>query len=169
MSSVLATLMRSDTSRPLTHMHSQAHCRIVAHLQLCGSEKPTQYLLCHTAAPHTAQPHSSEGDPCIKRHSMQLSMSAGPFVPPSAYAEHIGSVAAPCHQLCWTRAASALVGATPKDCTAPQRVNGFTPLLQSGPEETRARSRLEVRPRCRATHGQRRSLRDVLAPDRRKS
>ena len=111
MSGVLTTLRRSDTLRPLTCMHSQAHCRVVAHLQLCDRAKTTQHLLCHTAAPHTARPHSSEGDPFIKRQSMQLSMSAGPFVPPSAYAEHIGSVAAPCHQLCCTRAASALVGA----------------------------------------------------------
>ena len=164
MSSVLATLRRSDTLRPLTCMHSQAHRRIAAHLQLCGRAKPTQYLLCHTTAPHTAQPHSSEGDPCIKRHSMQLSMSAGPFVPPSAYAERIGSVAAPCHQLCWTRAASALVGATPNACTAPQRVDGFTPLLQSALQRTLVQCWLEVRLRCRATRGQRRSLRERLAP-----
>ena len=119
MSGVLTTLRRSDTLRPLTCMHSQAHCRVVAHLQLCDRTKTTQHLLCHTAAPHTARPHSSEGDPFIKRQSMQLSMSAGPFVPPSAYAEHIGSVAAPCHQLCCTRAASALVGAALKRCLQP--------------------------------------------------
>ena len=106
----------------------------------------------------------SEGDPVFPLQSMHLSLIGGPFVPPSAYAEHIGSVAAPCHQLCWTRAASALVGATPKDCTAPQRVDGLTPLLHSEPEVTGVRFRFVVRPRCRGIHGQRRSLRDVLAP-----
>ena len=171
MSGVLTTLSRSDTLRPLTCMHSQAHCRVVAHLQLCDRAKTTQHLLCHTAAPHTARPHSSEGDPFIKRQSMQLSMSAGPFVPPSAYAEHIGSVAAPCHQLCCTRAASALVGAAlrvasclqPNDCSVCHRdwSSALASWLGHCTQASDSRSRDGLR--------QRHCLRLVLAPFSRKS
>ena len=77
--------------------------------------------------------------------SSKACAAGGSFLPPTAPKERKRSVAALFNQY----AAHALGGAPEETATkerrAPQRVERSTPLLQSGPEDTRLRSRFIVR------------------------
>jgi len=100
---------------------------------------------------------------CDDHAQMHASAAACLAAVTAASIAHKGSDRAPGHQLCRGHAAAAAAGATPKARSAHQRVARSTPLLHSGPENTRLRSRFEVRTRGCGRRGDGACLRGAFA------